>query len=661
MKKNSGITLIALIITIIIMLILAGVTISILGGEDGLISKAETAVNKFEQARKDEEQQLKEVEAIMVGITTPWNGRAATAFASGEGTEESPYIISSGEELAYFAEQVNSGNKFTGKYIEIAESINLNNRKFTPIGLGNSGALNEGEWSFPNTFDGNLNGNGNIITGINIEELESHGVGFIGVVGETGVVENINIYNGTVKGKASVGGVVGVNSGIVRNCINKATIIAQDNETEENSGNMAGGIVGWFEKGVVENCTNYGSVTTKNDSATTKGKMAGGIVGAATSNYSTGTADIEIRKCVNNGEVNSAGINAGGIVGYVAAVYRDVVIENCTNTGNVTTATSQAGGIAARLALGNAEILHCENSGDIFVGKTYGGGIIGMQQTGNVSNCVNNGKVESTETAQAATIGGISGYIGNGTIDGCTNNGNVIAKSYYVGGITGYQTDGEATELVLISNCKNTGGIAGVQNVGGVAGRFKGNVKILSCVNSGTIKSDKDQVGGIAGSQEGGVVEKVSNTGDIMAGVNAEAVKRRTAGGIIGTQWSGDLSEAYNAGKVTVESDTDGQLDVVGGIVGYQFVEGNGSNVIKTYNKGALGTTDIVGAIVGQKKLAGNIAKSYYYTEGTIKGIGSESDDITVQAPVNDTAGKTEKVTDNIANYDNFLTWIAGK
>lgn len=42
-EKNNGITLIALVITIIILLILAGITISTLTGENGLLTKANTA------------------------------------------------------------------------------------------------------------------------------------------------------------------------------------------------------------------------------------------------------------------------------------------------------------------------------------------------------------------------------------------------------------------------------------------------------------------------------------------------------------------------------------------------------------------------------------------------------------------------------------------
>jgi len=43
MKNNKGITLIALVITIIVLLILAGVSIAMLTGENGILTKATTA------------------------------------------------------------------------------------------------------------------------------------------------------------------------------------------------------------------------------------------------------------------------------------------------------------------------------------------------------------------------------------------------------------------------------------------------------------------------------------------------------------------------------------------------------------------------------------------------------------------------------------------
>ena len=51
MKKNKGITLIALVITIIVLLILAGVSIAMLTGENGLIAKAISAKNRRSGSR----------------------------------------------------------------------------------------------------------------------------------------------------------------------------------------------------------------------------------------------------------------------------------------------------------------------------------------------------------------------------------------------------------------------------------------------------------------------------------------------------------------------------------------------------------------------------------------------------------------------------------
>ncbi len=50
-KRERGITLIALVITIIVLLILAGVSIAILTGEGGILKKAQIAKTRTEQVR----------------------------------------------------------------------------------------------------------------------------------------------------------------------------------------------------------------------------------------------------------------------------------------------------------------------------------------------------------------------------------------------------------------------------------------------------------------------------------------------------------------------------------------------------------------------------------------------------------------------------------
>ena len=63
--KKTGITLIALIITIIVLLILAGVTINVLVGDNGVVSKAMEA---SEKANSSSEREL--IETASIGSLT---------------------------------------------------------------------------------------------------------------------------------------------------------------------------------------------------------------------------------------------------------------------------------------------------------------------------------------------------------------------------------------------------------------------------------------------------------------------------------------------------------------------------------------------------------------------------------------------------------------
>ena len=58
MKKEKGITLIALVITIIVLLILAGIAIAMLSGENGILKKASDAKTKAEKAQENEIEDL---------------------------------------------------------------------------------------------------------------------------------------------------------------------------------------------------------------------------------------------------------------------------------------------------------------------------------------------------------------------------------------------------------------------------------------------------------------------------------------------------------------------------------------------------------------------------------------------------------------------------
>ena len=55
---NKGITLVALVVTIIVLLILAGVSLNLVLGDNGIITRAQDAVTKYKEAEAEEQWQM---------------------------------------------------------------------------------------------------------------------------------------------------------------------------------------------------------------------------------------------------------------------------------------------------------------------------------------------------------------------------------------------------------------------------------------------------------------------------------------------------------------------------------------------------------------------------------------------------------------------------
>ena len=173
MKKNQGITLIALVVTIIVLIILAGVSISLVLGENGIITKATEAKEKNEKAADKESISLAVVSSQMKDISgdivitktnldeelskqlgenkqfeTTDNGdgsfliniengsKAYYVENNGNIIEENDMLkISTVEELKAFRDDVNGGNTYEGKYVYLANDITLDvNEEREPIG-----------------------------------------------------------------------------------------------------------------------------------------------------------------------------------------------------------------------------------------------------------------------------------------------------------------------------------------------------------------------------------------------------------------------------------------------------------------------------------------------------------------------------------------------
>lgn len=83
MKENKGITLIALVITIIVLLILAGVAISMLSGENGILKKTAEAKTKTEQAQREEEAKLIDMELTTNFLTNKSKYKCSYGYITG--------------------------------------------------------------------------------------------------------------------------------------------------------------------------------------------------------------------------------------------------------------------------------------------------------------------------------------------------------------------------------------------------------------------------------------------------------------------------------------------------------------------------------------------------------------------------------------------------
>ena len=68
--KERGITLIALVVTIIVLLILTGVTLNMALSDNGLFKRAQEAADKYKKAQEDEEDILEELENQLDNLTS---------------------------------------------------------------------------------------------------------------------------------------------------------------------------------------------------------------------------------------------------------------------------------------------------------------------------------------------------------------------------------------------------------------------------------------------------------------------------------------------------------------------------------------------------------------------------------------------------------------
>ena len=208
------------------------------------------------------------------------------------------YVITTPEELAWVAKQVNAGydkmNAVLANDIVFGEDTASVNTEYAWTPIGKDGA---------HAFKGILDGAGYSIYGVWTDSTIEY-AGLVGILGSAGVVRNVNMKRDSINATEYAGGVVGWNSGTVSDCANSGNVSATGF-----SRSSAGGIVG-YNSGTVSDCANEGSVSATGSNSS----YAGGIVG-----YNAGGT---VSGCTNSGSVSatytysSSYSYAGGIVGY---------------------------------------------------------------------------------------------------------------------------------------------------------------------------------------------------------------------------------------------------------------------------------------------------------------------------------------------------------
>ena len=503
--------------------------------------------------------------------------------------------------------------------------------------------------------------------------------GVIGVNGENHVIEHC-ASKGTMNGLNAMGGVVGLNEGIIRGCTLSGSM---GSATQDYIGGIAGLNVGGRTEGTIENCT-----TEKNCTVTGRNTV-GGIVG-----YNLSGGRIQ-----NN--TSSANVSGAGRVGGIAGENGGVITLSSTPAGKrrVNGSGSGVGGaIGVNTATGTLSPASGSAQGDVIAadnrltvrGSSMVGGIAGINRGtlgGTSINCLTNqaaevraaagsagGVVGAQEGAKAvlryaknlgqvtANVGAAGGIVGmnsaSSTVENCIGNGSVTSNDGYAGGVASenYGTIrscsvGTDNRVTLITRNKTAAGaICAVNHKGGtVQGAvlgdhitISGSAFILGAVvgdNSGTVTETEVsqqptysvsastlQVGGAVGiNRAGGMVSKVKVTSDFK-----KFTKYTYLGGVVGqNNASGKVTECTYSGTIAEGKSAVGNC--YGGIAGLNggLLQGSTVSGLRLTADGVYTATSTssaaekerlsshIGGIAGKNDTTGIIEQCYIDNTGT--------------------------------------------
>ena len=391
MRTNGkkGVTLMALVITIVVLTILAGTAVGISLNRNNLFGKANHAKEEWKQRQESEDQAADD---------------AFTRLDTYNNSKKKELHIGSYEDLLQVANRVNAGESLAGYRVYLESDIAITDNPSTMIGVYGGG-------DFPSyIFAGIFDGGNHTISGVN---------GYALFLGNNGTIKNLNII-ATISGNGYHGSgtssaLCAENSGNIQNC--NVTVTADISSGASNIGAPSfGGICG-SNNGTINKCKVSGTITGMG-----RFTRIGGISGI---NYET------INNCTNeatitayNNDTNNSQ-NVGGIVGENAGeVYR------CVNVGDLDLKCLSGGGIVGQNC---GTINECINKGNISADGLsyfiYLGGICGYNLKSSVINCYNTGSI-SLNTFTSGKIGCVSGIVPY------EQEGGIIENCYTTGAIT---------------------------------------------------------------------------------------------------------------------------------------------------------------------------------------------------------------------------------
>lgn len=360
------------------------------------------------------------------------------------------YEIDSPEELAWFAQQVNSQDTRINAILKA--DINLNKQYWRPIGD-----------STKTGFDGIFDGNGYRIAGLNVSNQKY--AGLFGVL-DSGTIKNLSINNSTihVTDDGYAGGFAGITNlySKIENVTNKAEITS---DSTIKSIKRVGGIAGSCE-GFMRDVQNEANITIVQSNG-----YIGGICGTIASNNLYPDSNL-----VNTGNI-FGGRGTGGITGsgnYLKNLHNSgtvsgfyqiggicgncIFIHNSKNSGriqnispfNIGTKEIFVGGICGSCS----QISKSENYGDMEIYSdltVYAGGISGLI-TYDIYFGANYGNLSISSTNGTAYLGGILGkdYSSTKSIENVYNRGS-LHSTHFAAGISTFLTTGDSLKNFFVA------------------------------------------------------------------------------------------------------------------------------------------------------------------------------------------------------------------